>query len=274
MALTVNTNTSSISSLNNLNRTQRALSSTFERISSGRRINRAADDAAGLAVSENLDALGRSLDAAKRNANDGVSVVQTAEGATSEVGSILKRMRELAVQAGSETLDTAERAFIQEEVDSLVGEIDRIAAVTQFNGVSLTDGSSASLDVQVGANDTANDRISITLGDLRSATLTVNALDVDDAANAQASITTIDAAIDSVNTHRSSYGAVQNRLSSAVNSLDVYAENIMSAKSRITDADFAKEAAELAKQQIMQQAGMAVLGQSNQMNQGVLRLLG
>lgn len=274
MSLTVNTNLSSISAVNNLNRTQSSLSTTFGRISSGLRINKAADDAAGLAVSENLDAVGRSLEAAKRNANDGISVIQTAEGATAEVGSILKRMRELAVQASSETLDTSERAYIQDEVDSLVSEIDRISNVTEFNGVLLTEGTNTGLDIQVGAMDSANDRITVTLGDLGAATLTVNGLDVDDAANAQSSITTIDTAIDSVNQYRSTYGAVQNRLSSALNNLDIYAENIASAKSRITDADFAKEAAELSKLQIMSQAGVAILGQANQVNQGALRLIG
>ena len=274
MSLTVNTNLSSISAVNNLNRTQSSLSTTFGRISSGLRINKAADDAAGLAVSENLDAVGRSLEAAKRNANDGISVIQTAEGATAEVGSILTRMRELAVQASSETLDTSERAYIQDEVDSLVSEIDRISNVTEFNGVLLTEGTNTGLDIQVGAMDSANDRITVTLGDLGAATLTVNGLDVDDAANAQSSITTIDTAIDSVNQYRSTYGAVQNRLSSALNNLDIYAENIASAKSRITDADFAKEAAELSKLQIMSQAGVAILGQANQVNQGALRLIG
>ena len=191
MALTVNTNMSSMNALNNLNRTNRSLSGTFSHISSGLRINRAGDDAAGLGVAENLDAAHRSLEVAKRNTNDGIAVIQTAEGATSEVGNILKRMRELAVQSASETLHDDERTYIQDEYTELAGEVDRIASVTNFNGVALGDGSTATLDVQVGINDTANDRIQISMGDLRSATLGVDTgtLDLSTAATAQTALT-------------------------------------------------------------------------------------
>lgn len=274
MALTVNTNLASMGALNNLNRTQHRLGGTFERISSGLRVNRAADDAAGLAVAENLDSSIRSLAAAKRNSNDGLSVIQVAEGATQEVANMLKRMRELAVQSSSDTLDTAERAYIQDEVNALLLEVDRIATVTNFNGVPLSDGTTATLDVQVGIDDTVNDRITVSLGDLGATTLAINALDVDDSTNARASITVLDAAMDTVNQYRSTFGAIQNRLESAIRNTETYEENLSGAKSRILDADFAKEAADLSKMQIMQQAGVAILGQANQINSGAVRLLG
>ena len=274
MALTVNTNLTSMSSVNSLNRTQSALSNTFGRISSGLRINRAADDAAGFAVAENLDATSRSLDVAARNANDGISMIQTAEGATQEVGEIVKRMRELSVQSASDTLDNAERAYIQTEVDELVAELDRIATTTNFNGVSLMDGSVPSVDVQVGVGNTAADSITLTLGDLRAATLGVNGLDVSTSGAASTAIGTLDTALDTINSQRATFGAVQNRLSSTLANINTYSENISASKSRIMDADFAKEAASLSKYQTMQQAGIAILGQANAMNQGALRLVG
>jgi flagellin len=276
MALTVNTNMASLTSLNNLNGTNRKLTSTLGRISSGLRINKAADDAAGLAVAENLDAQGRSLEQAIRNTNDGVAVIQTAEGATFEVQNILKRMRELAVQSSSETLDDGERAFIQDEYEQLAQEVDRIALVTNFNGVNLADGSAATLDVQVGIFNTGNDRIAITLGDLTATNLAVDTatLDFSSAANAQSAINALDVAIDSVNTMRSDYGAVQNRLESSLANLETYHENLVSAESNIRDADFAKEAAEMAKYQTMQQAGIAILGQANTITQAAVQLIG
>lgn len=276
MALTVNTNVSAMSSITNLNRTNRALQGTLSRISSGSRIEKAGDDAAGLAVAENLSSAARSLRVASRNANDGIAMIQTAEGATSEVGNVLKRMRELAVQSASDTLDDGERAYIQDEFLELAGEVDRIANVTEFNGVALGDGTSASLDVQVGVNNTANDRITVTLGDLGAATLGVDTatLDLSTAAGARTALTAFDTALDTVNGYRSDYGASQNRLGSAVRNLEVYTQNLASAESGIRDADFAFEAAQMAKEQIMQQAGVAILGQANAINQGALRLIG
>ena len=179
MALTVNTNIASMSALTQLNQSNRALSGTLERISTGLRINSAADDAAGLAVAENLDAQSRSLSVAARNTNDGIAIIQTAESASSEVSNILKRMRELAVQSASDTLGDPERAYIQEEFLGLSAEIDRIAAGTEFNGVSLADGSAPTISVQVGINNTVNDQIDITLGDLRAATMGVDVGSVD-----------------------------------------------------------------------------------------------
>jgi len=275
MALTVNTNMSSLNGLNNLSRTTSKLSSTMSRLSSGLRINHAGDDAAGLAVAENLDAAKRSLGVAARNANDGVSLSQVAEGATGEVTNIVKRMRELAVQSSSDTLANAERAYIQDEYTALAGEVDRISAVTEFNGVALTNGTNASVDVQVGVDNTANDRITVTLGDVRTATLGIDTvtLNLSTAAGARTSLAAFDTAITTLNGYRSDYGAGQNRLETAVNNLTTYTENITASESRIRDADFASEAAAMSKYQIMQQAGIAILGQANNMNQGATQLL-
>jgi flagellin len=276
MALTVNTNTASLNAINNLNQTQRALGGSYQRISSGLRIAKAADDAAGLAVAESLNAQSASGRVAMRNTNDGISVIQTAEGAMDSVGDIISRMRELAVQSSSETLADDERAYIQDEFEQLSSEIDRIASSTNFNGNSLTDGTTTALDVQVGVMNTANDRITITLNDLTASTLGVDTAGVDlsSAAGAQAAIDTFDTALDSVSSYRSELGAAQNRLDSALSNMETYVENLEGAESQIRDADFAFETAELAKNQILQQAGVSVLAQAKAMNQGVLSLLG
>jgi len=275
MALVINHNTSSINAQRNLANTGRSLGKAFERVSSGLRVNSASDDAAGLGVAENLEAQSRSARVAMRNTNDGISVVQTAEGATSEVGNILKRMRELAVQSSSETLESTERAYVQDEFTALSAEVERISNVTEFNGLALTDGVDGSMDVQVGVNNTANDRISITLGDLSATSLGVSTGDISMAlaTAAQAAIADIDTALDSVNGYRSDYGAVQNRLTDSLVNLEVYSENLVSAESRIRDADFAHETAQMAKLQIMQQAGMSVLSQTGSAQQGVLSLI-
>lgn len=275
MSLTVNTNMASMNAINNLSKTTRDLSGSFSRISSGLRIVSAVDDAAGLGVAENLDASYRSAMQAMRNTNDGISIVQVGEGAANEVGNMLKRMRELAMESASETLADDERAYIQDEYEQLASEVDRIASVTDFNGVQLTDGSNTGLDVQVGIRNTLNDRINIELGDLRSTSLGVSTTDIDlsSATAAQAALDAIDTAIDSVNQYRSTFGAIQSRLESTLNNLEVFSENTKSAESRIRDADYAFETAELSKLQIMQQAGIAVLGQANILNQGTLSLL-
>jgi len=275
MALVINHNLSSITAQRNLAGTGRSLSKAFERVSSGLRVNSAADDAAGLGVAENLEAASRSARVAMRNTNDGISVVQTAEGATSEVGNILKRMRELAVQSSSATLESTERAYVQDEYSALASEVDRIAQITEFNGLKLTNNSNTAVSVQVGVNNTANDRISITMGDLRSTTLGVDtaAMSLNTAASAQSAIDSIDTALNSVNGYRSAYGAVQNRLTDSLVNLEVYSENLVSAESRIRDADFAHETAEMAKLQIMQQAGLSVLSQTGAAQQGVLSLI-
>ncbi len=275
MALTVNTNMASMNALTNLGRTTRELSGTFERISSGLRINKAADDAAGLAVAENLSAASKSARVAARNTNDGISVVQIAEGANSEVVNIVKRMRELAVQSASETLDDDERAYVQDEFEQLSEEVERIAQSTEFNGTALGDGTLTQLDVQVGINNTANDRITITVGDVRATVLGLDTASVDlsTATGAQSALDTLDTALDTVNSYRSDYGAVQNRLDSSLRNLETYTENLSAAESQIRDADFAFETAQMAKQQILQQAGVSVLAQANAINQGALSLL-
>ena len=275
MSLFINHNLASQLAQRNLTNTNRNLRTSFERVSSGLRLNKAADDSAGFGVAENLEAQSRSATVAVRNTNDGVSVVQTAEGATSEVGSILMRMRELAVQSSSEVLATTERAYIQDEFAELTSEVERIANVTEFNGKKLTNNSNTSLAVQVGVNNSANDRISITLGDLTSSTLGVktSAMSMNTIASARAAITSLDSALDTVNGYHSDYGAIQNRLGSALSNIEVYRENLVSAESQIRDADFAHETAELSKNQIMQQAGLSVLAQAKVANQGVLSLL-
>ena len=276
MALTVNSNTASLNAINNLNQTQRSLAGSYGRISSGLRITRAADDAAGLGVAESLGAQAASGRVAMRNTNDGISVIQTAEGAMDSVGDILARMRELAVQSSSETLADDDRAYIQDEFEQLSEEIDRIANATQFNGTALCDGTTTELDVQVGIMNSADDRITITLNDLSAATLGVDtsAMDLSSAATAQTAIDDLDTAIGSVSSFRSDLGAVQNRLDSALSNMETYTENLESAESQIRDADFAYETAELAKNQILQQAGVSVLAQAKTMNQGALSLLG
>ena len=275
MALTVNTNTASMNALNNLNQTSRSLAGSFSRISSGLRITSAADDAAGLGVAENLDASERSARQAMRNTNDGMSLIQVAEGATAEVGNIVKRMRELAVQSASETLDDDERAYIQDEYLQLADEVDRIASVTEFNGVSLGDGTNTQIGVQVGISDSTSDQLTLTMGDLRATVLGIDtgSIDLSTASGASAALSTLDTALDSVSSYRSDYGAMSNRLDSALSNLETYTENIAAAESQIRDADFAYETAEMSKMQIMQQAGLSVLSQANGLNQGVLNLL-
>jgi flagellin len=274
MGLTVRTNIATLRASGQLNRTQEALGGTLERISSGLRINRAADDAAGLGVATALETAVRSSWQGIRNANDGISIVQTAESASNEVTDILQRMRELAIQSGSETLDNQERSYIEDEYDELRDEIDRIAANTEFNGVQLADGSITILDVQVGIENNTSSRVGIDLGDLTTTGLgllaSVTLLSV---TGAQAAMDTLDTALDSINEVRAQLGAVQNRIESAINNAWSYAEALSAAESRIRDADYALETSEMTKQQIMQQAGVAALAQAKNMNQAVVSLL-
>lgn len=274
MALTVNTNLASMNASTHLQNSTRGLSTALERLSSGLRINRGADDAAGLGVANNLRAANASLKVAHRNASDAISVIQTAEGSAAEVGAIVERMRELAVQSASETLADDERQYIQEEFTQLVSEIDRIAAITNFNGVQLSDGSNVTLSVQVGIGSSADNQIDITLGDLSTTALGVDVLDLSTSLGATTALDTFDTAIDTLNGYHSSYGAVQNRIQSAMRNLETYADNLSSAESVIRDADFAMEAAEMAKFQTMQQAGVSVLAQANQLSQSALKLIG
>lgn len=275
MAITVKTNMAAAGALNALNKTSRALAGSFERISSGLRISKAADDAAGLGVAENLRAAYRSADVAARNINDGNSIIGIAEGAAGEVGDILVRMRELAIQSASETLDDDERVYVQDEFSELTAEVDRIAATTEFNGLKLTDGSLSTIAVQVGINNTSNDQITITLGDLSASTLGVDSgsVDLSSSSGASSALTNIDAAIASLSSYRSSFGAVQNRLGSALNTLETFSEATKGAESAIRDADFGYETAQLSQNQILQQAGVSILSQAKTLNQSAQQLL-
>jgi len=274
MPLVVNTNSASIGAQKNLGSTQASLSRSFAKISSGLRITRAADDAAGLAVATSLGAQGSSNSQAMRNTNDAISIIQTAEGATSEVSGMLNRLRELAVQSSSETLADTERSYVNDEAQSLISEINRVGGVTEFNGVFLTNGDNATLNVQVGVNnDATNDRIQMSFGDLTTDNLGINTLDLSAVTAAQSAIATIDAAIDSVSGFRSDYGALQNRLEVTLNIQANFGENLAGAESAIRDADFAAETATLTKNQILQQAGVSILAQANSSAQSALSLL-
>ena len=281
MGLRVNTNVASINAQRNLARTQNQLERSLDRLSSGLRITRAGDDAAGLAISEKLRAQIRGLSQAQRNANDGISVIQTAEGALNEISNILIRLRELAMQSASEgSISNNERSFLQNEFASLQSEITRIASATQFNGQTLLDGSlsgtTAALTFQVGIfNNASVDRITLSIGDATASGLTIQSSDaaVSTAASAQASLDTIDSALTSVSTVRGDLGAAQNRLQSTINNLAVGIENLSSANSRIRDVDVAAETAALTRAQVLQQAGIAVLAQANVSSQVALTLL-
>jgi flagellin len=276
MGMTVRTNIATLQASGNLNRTQSALGGTLERISSGLRINRAADDAAGLGVATALETAVVSAWQGIRNANDGISIVQTAESASNEVTDILQRMRELAVQSSSETLDDQERSYIEDEYDELNDEIARIASNTEFNGVQLADGTKTLINVQVGIENNTASRVAIDLGDLTTTGLGIGPSTTVTLANvsgAQAALDVLDTALDSINSYRSQLGAVQNRIESAINNAWSYAEALSAAESRIRDADYALETSEMTKQQIMQQAGVAALAQAKNMNQAVVSLL-
>ena len=275
MGMTVRTNVASMMASGRLGRTNKGLSESLAKISSGMRINKAGDDAAGLGVATNLETQVLSTRQAMRNTNDGISIIQTAESATNEVVDILQRMRELAVQSSSETLDDDERGYIQDEYEELAEEVARISNVTQFNGVALTNNTNTSLDVQVGANNTANDRITIDLIDLRATALGVDtgSLSFATSTGAAAALSILDTALDSVNTGRSVLGAAQNRLDSTLNNASVFTEALSAAESQIRDTDFASETSNLTKLQIMQQAGVASLAQAKNINQSVISLL-
>jgi flagellin len=274
MGFTINTNTASNNAYRNLTLNQNAQSKSLEKLSSGLRINRAADDAAGLAISEGLKNQVSGMTQAARNAQDGISVIQTAEGALTEVHSILNRVRDLAVQAGNDSNNADSRTAIATEVTALSEELTRISASTNFNGIELLDGTSASLTFQIGAGGVAaNDQITVDLTNIGTVATAVGALTFDSAANAAASITALDTQITNVSTARSELGASQNRLESVTKSLNVSIENLSSAGSRIRDTDMASEMANFTRSQILSQAGTAMLSQANQMNSGVMQLL-
>ncbi len=273
MGLRINNNIASLNAQRNLSRSQESLGRTFERLSSGLRITRASDDAAGLAISERLRSRIRSLNQAGRNANDGVSLVQTAEGALDEVSNILVRLRELAIQSSSDTVSNDDKETLDTEFQSLVGEIDRIAQVTAFNGTSLLDGSDTSVSVRVAEGTASVDSIAVTLESIRTSALTINSLDIGSGGNTTTAITNLDAAINAVARIRGNLGASQNRLETAIASIANTAANLQAAESRIRDVDVASETAILTRNSILQQAAVSILAQANAAPQVALSLL-
>ena len=280
MGLRVNTNVFSLNSQRNLANVSGRLAGNFQRLSSGLRIATAADDAAGLGVSERLRAQVRSLNQAGRNAQDGISLTQTAEAALGETSSNLIRLRELAVQASNGTLNTGDRAALNDEFTALVSEIDRVASDADFNGISIFDGTTSGLSIQVGADSGEVITVSLTNATASSLSITAAAqgsggsFDITTASNASAAIATLDTAIDTITTARSSFGAVQNRLESTVRNLATNSENLSAAESRIRDVDVAAETADLTRNSILQQAALSVLSQANVQPQLALSLLG
>jgi flagellin len=273
MGLRVNTNVLSLTAQKNLASVSSRLQGNFSRLSSGLRIASAGDDAAGLGISERMRAQVRSLSQAGRNAQDGVSLVQTAEGALGEHSSNLTRMRELAVQAANGTLNDGDRTALDNEFSQLLSEIGRVAEQADFNGIQLLDGSTTSIDLQVGTE--SGETITISLSDMTESglALTGTSFDLTSATNASNALATIDAAIDSVSSFRGELGASQNRLQSATRSIATAGENLSAAESRIRDVDVASETADLTRNSIMQQAAVAVLAQANVQPQIALSLL-
>ncbi len=274
----INTNLLSLTTQNNLNKSQSSLGTAIERLSSGLRINSSKDDAAGQAIANRMTAQVKGMTQAARNANDGISLVQTAEGNLNEINSNLQRIRELAVQAANDTNGTTDYASVSTEITQRLGEIDRIAGAANFNGKKLLDGSlTQSLNIQVGAGTGATDTISITTGALINAKAT--SLDtgltgtITDNSSAKAFITAADNAISKIDTARSNMGAIQNRFESTINNLNNSISNLSAAQSRIQDADYATEVSNMSRAQILQQAGTSVLSQANQVPQAMLSLL-
>lgn len=277
MSLVVGTNVSAINARRALYKNNLSVDNSFQQMSSGSRINKAADDAAGLAISEGMKAQIRSATQARRNANDGISLVQTAEGGLNEIGNIIIRLRELGIQAASDTVGNVERDFIDTEVQALSDEIQRIAESTKWGSTNLLDGTTPVFDFQVGTNnDPFADRISFDASNnvATLAALGLDALDYTTKAGAQAALAELDTAQVDVNRMRSNIGALQNRLVSTVENLGEYHQNISAANSRIRDADIAEVSTNLTKNQILMQAATSTLAQANQKNALALQLLG
>lgn len=276
MGLRVNTNVQSLAAQRHLGNTSRATKATLEHLASGSRISRAADDSAGLAISEKMRAQVRSISQNIRNANDGISLIQTAEGAMNEISNVLIRFRELSIQAASDTVGDAERKFIDKEVQQLKQEIDRIAFATEFNGTKLIANEGGTLEIQIGQkNNPEQDRFLI---DLAKTTSTLGRLGLNDIStaskeSAQGNLDMIDSAINVLSENRSELGAMQNRLQASVQNLQIYNENLSAARSRIYDVDMATESSELVKNNILSQAGAAVLSQANQNSTLALKLI-
>jgi len=274
MALFVNTNVASLGAQRHLGNTQMDLGKSVNRLASGLRIVEAADDAAGLGISEKLKAQIRGLEQAERNANDGISMIQVAEGAMNEQAGILTRLRELGVQAANGTLGSTERGFIDTERAQLVAELDRISTVTDFNGINMLGSGAGTVTFQVGINGTTSDTISMSFTKTDSSTLGLGSMSFTTAAVAQSALSTIDAAISTLSTSRAAIGASQNRLSVTLTNLSTATENTAAANSRIRDVDVANETARLTRSQILSQAGVSVLAQANQLPSLALSLIG
>jgi flagellin len=278
MPMTINTNIISLNAQRNLSSSQSALSTSMQRLSSGLRVNSAKDDAAGLAIAERMNTQVRGQNVAIRNANDGISLAQTADGALASVGDSLQRMRELAVQALNSTNSGSDKDSLNQEFQQLGSEISRVLGGTTFNGAAILGGSAGALTFQIGANTTANDSITITTTDMTiDPSITAVTGSTIDSTTTTALLNTvvnnIDAALDDINGQRAIFGATQNRFSAVITNLQSSVENQSAARSRIMDADFAAETASMSRAQILQQAGTAMVAQANQVPQQVLKLL-
>ena len=276
MAQTINTNVMSLNSQRNLNNTNSSMATSIQRLSTGLRVNSAKDDAAGLAIAERMNAQVRGMNVAIRNASDGISLAQTAEGALAKVGDMAQRMRELAVQSANATNNDDDRLALDAEYQQLGQEIDRTLAAAQFNGKAILGADAGTdLEFQIGAGTTANDIISVTSTDMTAeAGITdVTGGDLTDVANSKEAMDNIDSLLTLVNGKRAEYGAVQNRFEAVISNLEIASENQSAARGRIMDADFAAETANLTRSQVLQQAGTAMLSQANAAPQNVLSLL-
>jgi len=280
MGLRINTNVQSMAASRNLAKNTEAQKSSLVKLASGSRISKSADDAAGLAISEKMRAQIRSINQDKRNAQDGIAMIQTAEGGMNEMTNILVRFRELAIQSASDTVGDTERKFIDKEVQELKSEIDRIASSTEFNGRHLlSEGEDEDdiIEIQIGMNN--NEELDRFVYNKEDSILTLESLGLDELTiaskeDAQDNLEVIDGSLQNLNENRATLGALQNRLQSTINNLEIYNENLSAARSRIYDVDMAEETAEMTKQNILSQAGLSVLGQANSKDTAVLRLLG
>jgi flagellin len=281
MSITLLANVTSMTAQRNLRTSQGSLETSLERLSSGMRINRASDDAAGLGISENLKSDIRSLSQAQRNTNDGISMTQVAEGAMNEMQGIVSRMRELAVQSSNGTLGDTERSYIQTEFTELTAEIGRLSNVTEFNGAKMLDGTAASgISIQIGIHASDSDRLTMSIAKLTASTLGnaasgayIASQSLSTASSARAAMAVFDSAISALSQSRAKIGAVQSRMTIAVNNLSTAQENLSAANSRIRDVDVASETANMTRFQILTQAGVAVLGQANQLPALAMSLL-
>lgn len=274
MSMSIKTNVASLNAQRNLFNSEMQLDSSMSKLSSGFRITKAGDDAAGLGISSNLQAQIRSYNQASRNAQDGLSLIQTAEGALNETTNILTRLRELAMQSASDGVGNTERAYIQNEATALTTEIDRIANSAEYNGTAILN-TATTLTFQVGIrNVAANDRIDVSTVNATASTLGVAALSLASKANAQGALATLDTALNTVSSARSTFGAAGNRLTSVVATIQTASESLSAANSRIRDVDVAEETSKLARSQVLVQAGVSVLAQANQQPQVALKLLG